>query len=204
MKFFKWKDFLITSIVCLSPIVLGILLWDKLPETMAIHFDIKGNPDNFAKKGFVVLGLPVLMALAQAVLCFATDFNSKKRGGSKKFETVAKWIIPIMTSILQLATLGIGLGILVDIRVVAGAIVGVVLIVLGNYMPKLDYVKNYKIEPEKAKKINRFMGVESVIMGFLFLISLFLPPIATVVCIILLIPYTLIGVIYGLYVTRKK
>ena len=40
MKFFKWKIFIITSIVCLLPILLGISLWSKLPDTMAIHFDI--------------------------------------------------------------------------------------------------------------------------------------------------------------------
>ena len=55
MKIFKWKSFIITSIVCLLPILLGISLWTKLPDTMAIHFNIYGDPDNFASKGFVVL-----------------------------------------------------------------------------------------------------------------------------------------------------
>ena len=204
MKFFKWKYFLITSLACLSPIVLGLLIWDKLPDIMPIHFDINNNPDNFASKGFVVFGLPALMVLLQGFCCFVNDLNAEKHGERKKFETVTKWIIPVLTIILQLATFGVALGYNVDIRAVVAIIVGVMFIVMGNYMPKFDYIKNYNLDSEKAKKVNRFIGVEMVIMGFLFLISVFLPPIATVVCLLLLIPYTLVSVIYGIYVAKKK
>lgn len=61
MKFFKWNVFVVTSAVCLLPIYLGISLWNKLPDTMAIHFNVYGVADNFASKGFVVFGLPLLM-----------------------------------------------------------------------------------------------------------------------------------------------
>ena len=203
MKFFKWKYFLVTSLVCLFPILLGLLIWDKLPETIAIHFDINNNPDNFASKGFVVFGLPVLMVILQGFSCFVNDINAEKHGERKKFETVTKWIIPILTILLQLATFGVALGYNVDIRVVVTVIVGIMFLVMGNYMPKFDYIKNYNLDTEKAKKINRFIGVETVILGLLFLGSVFLPPIATVVCLLLLVPYTIIGVIYGICVAKK-
>ncbi len=204
MKFFKWKYFLITSFICLSPIIPGLLIWDKLPDTMPIHFDINNNPDNFASKEFTVFGLPVLMVLLQGFCCFINDFNAEKHGERKKFEAVTKWIIPVITVILQLATFGVSLGYNVDIRVVAAIIVGVMFLVLGNYMPKFDYIKNYDLDTQKAKKIHRFIGFETVIMGILFLVSIFLPPIATVICLLMLIPYTIIGVIYGIYVAKKK
>lgn len=203
MKFFKWKYFLVTSLVCLSPILLGLFIWDKLPETMAIHFDINNNPDNFASKGFVVFGLPILMVILQGFSCFVNDINAEKHGERKKFETVTKWIIPILTILLQLATFGVALGYNVDIRVVVTVIVGVMFLVIGNYMPKFDYIKNYNLDTEKAKKINRFIGIETVILGFLFLGSVFLPPIATVVCLLLLVPYAIIGAIYGISVAKK-
>lgn len=65
MKFIKWKSFIVTSFVCLLPILLGIALWENLPDTMAIHFNINNEPDNFASKGFVVFGLPFLMVILQ-------------------------------------------------------------------------------------------------------------------------------------------
>ena len=203
MKFFKWRIFIITSFMCLLTILFGVVVWDKLPETMAIHFDMYNNPDNFAPRGFVVFGLPVLMVLLQAFCCFVNDINAYKHGERKKFSTITKWIIPIMTVILQTFTLGYGLGWNFDVRIVAALIVGGVLIVIGNYLPKFDYVKNYDLETEKARKINRFIGYETVIMGAMFIISVFLPPVATVGCIFLLIPYALIGLVYGLKVGKK-
>ncbi|MBE6688912.1 MAG: DUF1648 domain-containing protein [Ruminococcaceae bacterium] len=204
MKFVKWKILIITAVICLLPVFLGLSLWENLPDTMAIHFDINNNPDNFASKGFVVFGLPVLMALMQTFCCIVTDLNAQKHGSRKKFEAAAKWIIPVMFVFLQTITLGYGLGHDIDIRKCAVTIVSVIFIVLGNYMPKLDYVKNYNIDTQKARKINRFMGFSMVIMGILFLITIFFPPIFSVIALILLIPYILLTVIYSIAVIRKK
>lgn len=203
MKFIKWKSLIITCIVCLLPILLGLVLWDKLPDTMAIHFNINNEPDNFASKGFVVFGFPLLMVLLQAFCCFINDINAHKHGERKKFEMATKWIIPIMSIILQIVTLGYGLGWNIDIRVVATLIVGIIFLVIGNYLPKFDYIKDYNVDTEKARRINRFIGFETVILGVLFIISIFLPPITTIICLFLLIPYAIISIIYGIKVGRN-
>ena len=88
--------------------------------------------------------------------------------------------------------------------IVIGAIVGALFLVTGNYLPKYDYRKNYNTDREKARKINRFIGYESVIMGILFMISIFLPPAFSASCIFLLIPYTVIAIIYSIIVGRKS
>jgi len=204
MKFIKWKSLIITCIVCLLPILLGIALWNNLPDTMAIHFNIYNEPDNFASKGFVVFGFPGLMALLQIFCCFINDINAKKHGERKKFERATKWIIPIMAIILQIMTLGYGLGWNIDVRKVAALIVGVIFLVIGNYLPKFDYINNYNIDTEKARKINRFIGFETVVMGILIFVSIFLPPIFTIIWLFLLIPYAAIGAIYGIKVVRNK
>lgn len=203
MKFMKWKTLILTCVVCLLPILLGVALWEKLPDIMAIHFDINNNPDNFASKGFVVFGLPFLMVILQIFCCFINDINAKKYGERKKFEMATKWIIPVMSIILQTVTLGYGLGFNIDIRKVAMLIVGGVLLVVGNYLPKFDYIKNYDVSTEKARKINRFIGFETVVLGILFIVSIFLPPIFSVACLFLMIPYVIISVVYGIKVGRK-
>ena len=43
----------------------------------ASFVDINNNPDNFASKGFVVFGMPVLMVGLQGFCCFINDFNAK-------------------------------------------------------------------------------------------------------------------------------
>lgn len=203
MKFFKWRVFIITSIVCLLPMLLGVSLWNKLPDIMAIHFDFYGVADNFAPKGFVVFGLPVLMVALQAICCFINDINAYKYGDRKKFETVTKWIIPCLTVVLQIITLGYGLGWNIDIRKAVAFIVGVLFLVIGNYLPKFDEIKHYNINTEKARKINRFVGYETVVMGLLFIVSIFLPPVCTAICLFLLIPYAIISAIYGIIIGRK-
>ena len=203
MKFMKWKTLIITCLVCLLPVLLGVALWDKLPETMAIHFNMYNEPDNFASKGFVVFGLPAMMAALQIISCVITDINIKQHGERKKFTTVVKWIIPVMAIILQVVTLLYGLGVMIDIRRVAMIIVAGIFIIMGNYMPKFDYIKNYDVEAHKARKINRFIGILMVIMGILALISIFLPPVYSVAWLILLIPYAVLCIVYGIRVGRK-
>ncbi|MBQ4526587.1 MAG: DUF1648 domain-containing protein [Clostridia bacterium] len=204
MKFIKWKILTVTCIVCLLPIIFGVALWDRLPQSIAIHFDVHNKPDNFASKEIAVFGLPALMALLQVVCCLINDVNAHKHGERKKFELVTKWIIPAMSVILQIVTLGYALGWNIDVGAVASLIVGCIFMVIGNYLPKFDYFKNAKVDSSKTRKINRFIGYLSVIMGLFFLVSVFLPGTATLWCIFLLIPYTVICVIYSVIVIKKK
>lgn len=202
-RFIKWKILILTCAVCLVPIAFGLVLWDKLPESIAIHFDMNNIPDNYASKAFAVFGLPAMMVLLQFICCVINDFNAKKHGERKKLELATKWIIPVIAILLQGATFAYALGKNVDIRRYAMVIVGAILILIGNYLPKLDYVKNHDLDTDKARKINRFIGFETVLMGVLALITLFFAPIVSVIWLFALIPYALIGTVYALYVARK-
>ena len=203
MKNIKWKILLLTCGVCLLPVLLGMALWSQLPDMMAIHFDIYNEPDNFASRSFVVFGLPCLMALFQAVCCVANDVGAQKRKQSAKIEFVLKWIIPVVTFVLYVVILGYGLDWNIDIRKCAMLLVGLIFLVTGNYMPKLDYIKNYKVEAGKARRINRFLGYECVAFGLLAIASIFFPPIASVVWIILLVPCIFGGLAYGWKVSKN-
>lgn len=204
MKTMKWKILFITCLFCLLPIIPGLFLWEYLPESVPIHFDIYNNPDNFTSKGFAVFGMPCLMALLQIFCCFINDFNAAKHGERVKFSRVTKWIIPIMTIVLQTVTFLYALGKNIDIRKTAMLLVGIIFLAIGNYLPKFNYIKNYDMDTEKARKINRFIGFETVIMGILFLVGLFLPPAFSILCIVLLVPYALVSILYGIKVSRKK
>lgn len=203
MKYMKWKILIITSLVCLAPILFGIAVWDMLPESVPIHFDINNNPDNYSSKGFAVFGLPILMALVQIFCCISCDINACKNGEQNKFVTVTKWLIPVITIVLYIVTLAYALGYLFNIKAVAMIIVGLVFVVMGNYMPKFDKVKNFNVDAEKARKINRFIGKLSVILGFLFLISALLPPIVSLVCLFLMIPYVVVTIVYSIKVAKE-
>ncbi len=203
MKYIKWKILIITCLICLLPISFGVAVWSSLPDTVAIHFDFNGNADGFASKNFAVLGFPVLMMFVQCFCCIVHDIKTRKLGQNKMFERVTKWIIPTMSVILQVLILGYSLEWQLDMRVAVALIVGAVLIAVGYSLSGLDYVNNYNINAEKAKKINRFVGFETIIMGVLFILSTLFPPIFTVGCLFLFIPYAVTGLAYGIKVERK-
>jgi len=206
-KIIRWKFLFFSWVITLLPVLLGVALWNSLPENIAIHFDMYNRPDNFAPKWFAVFGLPAMMVILQTVSCVITDFNSAKHGERKKFEKVVKWIVPVLCIVLQVITLGYSLGWAIDIRVSVMLLVSIMFLVMGNYQPKLDYVKHYDFDTQVARKINRFIGRLMVVMGILGIISLFLPPVASIVWLILLIPFAIVSVVYGIVVgtrNRKK
>lgn len=192
----KKKLLFITAFVCLLPIVLGTVLWDRLPDTMAIHFDLNGNADGFASKGFVVFGLPIIMAVMQAILCITNDLSVKNHNQNPKIDGMTKWIIPVMTVVLYVMTILVALGYNVDTRRVCMVIVGIVILVTGACMKKLDYVKNRDYDAETAKRINKLSGNLMMVMGALFIASILFPPMATVICLGLLV---ICGVIISVY-----
>ena len=203
MKNIKWKTLIITSVVCLIPILLGIALWDALPDKIAIHFNFKGEPDNFSSKAFAVFGLPLLMVVFQVICCIANDIGAQNQSVNKKLELISKWIIPCITVVLYVITLGFSLGWNIDIRKAVGLICGIILIVVGNYMPKFDRVKNMRLDKEKAKKVNRFTGYLTMIMGIFSVITMFLPAISLILWLLLWIPFTLVTGIYAVKIARK-
>ena len=52
---------LLTSLVTLLPILIGILCWNRLPDTIATHFASDGTPNGFSSKTFAVLGIPAFI-----------------------------------------------------------------------------------------------------------------------------------------------
>ena len=57
LKQHKWK-LLVSSLVILLPMIVGLCLWNILPDVIPIHWDINGNPDGFAGKAVAVFALP--------------------------------------------------------------------------------------------------------------------------------------------------
>jgi len=203
MKKIQWKMLFVTSVVCLFPVLLGIALWDQLPDSIPIHFNFQGEPDNFASKPFAIFGFAALMIAMQVFCSVVDDISEEKQTAPKKLVRVVKWIIPVMSIVLQPVMFFYSMGWNIDIRRVVVLIVGALLIVTGNFLPKVDRLNGIKTSPDKARKINRFIGFATVIMGVLMLLSIFFPPVASLIALLLMIPYILVAVVYSIIVVRK-
>ena len=196
MKKIDWKILVITALLCLAPVVVGLAYYDVLPESIAIHFDINNNPDNFWPKKAFVFGMPLMMLAIQIFECIVVDLSDKRKDANKKVTFIAKTMIPIITIILYGVTISYALGNILDIRKIAMWIVGVMFIVVGNYTPKTKgntFVKGLSVEDEILQaKLNKIVGYMFIVDGLLAIISTFLKPIFSVMVIFILLVEMLI------------
>jgi len=139
----KDKLLWITTIICILPIILSFVLYDRLPEQVAIHFDSAGVGNNYAPKAFAAFGLPLLMAALNIFEHFIINNDPKEMNTSLTLRYMSKWIIPILTGVLIPFTLFNALGYKIPISNFVPVIVGIMLIAFGNYLPKCK--RNYTV-----------------------------------------------------------
>ena len=139
----NWKLLLITSIIILLPVVAGLLLWDQLSEQMPTHWNAAGEIDGWGSKAFVIFGLTGFMLAAQWLCVLGTCADPKKQNHPEKVLHLVLWIIPVLTVVLQTMAYAVALGKEVRIEVVTPIMIGLILTIVGNYMPKCK--QNYTI-----------------------------------------------------------
>lgn len=185
MKKINKKMLIITSIACLLPIILGMVLYQQLPEKIAIHFNVNNIPDNYFAKPTFVFGMPIMMLALQIFCCAVTDLTNQHPEANKKTITIYKWIIPILEMALYLVTILYAMGNQLDIRKVVMVLIGILFIIIGNYLPKLKgNTKFARIKDENLKeKLTRISGYTLILNGFLCMISILFQTMVSVVAI---------------------
>ena len=78
------KLLVLTSLLTLLPIPVGLLLWDRFPETIAIHFGITGQADGFASVPVAVFVPPLIMLAGQWLCILATSLDKGNKTGIRK------------------------------------------------------------------------------------------------------------------------
>ena len=59
------------------PIICGLMFYNELPESIAIHWGIDNNPNGYFSKPAFVFGLPIMMVEIQ-VFCYVVSNLSDK------------------------------------------------------------------------------------------------------------------------------
>lgn len=127
---------IISLVITLLPILAGLILWDKLPDQIATHFDMNNQPNGWTGKPFTVFGIPVFLALLQLICIFCICNDPKKNNvGVKAFNFVI-WIIPACSLIVMLSCYGYALGYNIGISTIAGLFIGILFIILGIILPR--------------------------------------------------------------------
>jgi len=169
---------------------------------MATHWNVNGEVDGWSSKAFAVFGLPAFLLVVHLICVFATGADPKNRQVSNKMYTLVLWICPVVSLLCGVLTYGHALGYKIEVNTILPLFVGIVFILIGNYMPKTtrNYTMGIKVpwtlnSDENWNKTHRFAGMLWVAGGVLVLIASFLKaiillPVIIIVCAVLPMVYS--------------
>lgn len=137
------RTLIITSIVILLPILIGLILWNRFPDSMAVHFGVDNEANGYGSKFFAVFGLPLISLAIQWFAAFITSRDPRKQNISPKIFNLILWIIPVATLYASVVTYSYNLGYKIDITFISELFIGLLLVIIGNFLPKARH--NYTV-----------------------------------------------------------
>lgn len=207
----KWK-LLISSVVILLPMVFGIIVWNKLPEKMATHWGADGSANGWNNRSIAVFAIPLFLLLIHWFCIFCTSKDSKNKNQSKKVFGMVLWICPIISLFVNGIIYATSFGKNIDINFIIYLLVGLLFIIIGNYLPKCK--QNYTIgirvrwaldNEENWNATHRFAGKVWVVGGVLMMVCGFLPEeISNYVFAVLVTVLIILSLGYSYYYFKMK
>lgn len=205
MKEYK-KQIILTSVITVIPMLIGLLLWNRLPNTIATHFGTGNVPNGWSSKIFTVLGMPVMLLAIHLFSVLVTLNDPKKQNIGKKMLTFVFWIVPIVSLIVSLSIYGYALKMPVNIGMFANLIVGLVFIVSGNYMSKnrQNYTVGIKLpwtlnSQENWNRTHRLASKLWILAGVIAIIDIFLDSVIVIgvtIAVLVVIPMAYSFILY--------
>lgn len=175
------KLLLLTSLVILLPILVGLLLWNHLPEQVPFHWDVNGKVDNWAGKGVAVFAMPAFLLGMQWLCALVSSADPRHKRYTPQMIRLVLWICPLIGLVVSTLVYAAALGYGIRVEVVMPLLVGVMFVIVGNLLPKCPqtYTMGIKLpwtleSEENWNKTHRFAGKVWVVGGILTMATAFL------------------------------
>jgi len=130
------KVVVLAGLLCLVPILFGLIFWNDLPDLMPTHFGMNGKTDGWSSKPFTVFGLPVIIMALHFLCVYGTMADPKKANISDRIMKLIVWLCPAISILCSGMMYAFALGYELKIVFWTMLLTGVVFIVVGNYLPK--------------------------------------------------------------------
>lgn len=173
---------ILTSVIILLPMVAGILLWNQLPEKMAIHWGVNGEADGWSSRPVAVFGMPLLLLAIHLLGIWATGLDKRNHNQSEKVARLVLWLAPAVSLLGNSATYAAALGQNFRIDRVVMLFMGLFFAIIGNYLPKtvqnrtIGIKIKWTLEDEANwNATHRLAGKLWTACGLLLLLTAFLP-----------------------------
>lgn len=132
----KWK-IIVSMITIAMTAMVGIFLWDQLPEQIAVHFNVNNEPDSFMSKAAAIFGIPAGLMAIQLLCLLDTHIQMKKYGKNRKILPYIIWLVPAIAMFVMGSIIMFSLDIKFNLTLFVTVFLGVLFVILGNVMPKV-------------------------------------------------------------------
>ena len=196
------KSLFLSVAICLLPILIGVYYYDVLPEQIAVHFNFNGEPDNFVSKIYAIIDIPIFLAIVQIIISLVVGFDKTPRKGA----LIIKGITPIISVLVQGGLIAYALDNNFNVTKLTALVIGIVVIILGNYLPKKEFWGKYNFNLfglEKGvneQKVIRAYALHMTFSGVAIFISGFF---SSTVALVLIVISAIASTLLPFYLVKK-
>ena len=190
--------------------LIGAISYFNLPDAIAIHWT-NGEPDQFTSKSLGIWIVPILMVISQVLFVFSVKKSNLKHVNPTILRALSNGTL-VFLLLLQAALLLFNLNASLNIEVICAILAGLLMIVLGNYMPAVGINALYGVRTPWSMKnkdvwrlTQRFSSKILVLAGFLIILASFVfPAYILPIMLLLVLAAALISVIASYYFYKRK
>jgi uncharacterized membrane protein len=134
-----WKADALALIIIATMFVLAAVSWSGAPDQIPVHWNWSGQPDRFGGRFEGLLGLPLAAAGVYALLLWLPHIDPRRKNYDAfagPFAIIRTVVIALFFGLDAVTLLGIR-GESSHLNALIAAEVGIALLVIGNYLPKV-------------------------------------------------------------------
>jgi uncharacterized membrane protein len=182
------KPTLKTEIVSLVILIITIIgawyFYQNLPEVVPSHWGINGEVNGYSSRAVASFAIPAMLIGMYLLFLILPYFDPKKTQYEKfsKVYTIFKTLILGLLAVIYFAANLSGLGYNIPVGTLTPVLIGVLFIIIGNYLSKikLNWFVGIKTpwtlsSEEVWNKTHRMGGKLFMLVGLIFILEPFLP-----------------------------
>jgi uncharacterized membrane protein len=211
---FNFKTEIIPLAILLACIGLSFFFYANSPATVVTHWNFRGEADGFSSRAFASFFFPVLLIGMYLLFLILPNLDPKKEryGEFAKTYNIFRHLFLGALAIIYIATGIYNIGYQINIGIIVATIIGLMMIIIGNYMGKIK--KNWfmgirtpwTMSSENVwNKTHRVGGILFMIFGLVIMIAPFLPEL---IALVLFFGWTIILVLgtfaYSYWIYRQE
>lgn len=132
----KKKSLIITSVVCILPLIAGVIMLGKLPEMLPVQWANDGTVSNYAPRWFDVFGMPIFFLLMNAFFHYKAEKSDLADQYPPAMKLFLKWSMPVIGAVCTTMTYSGVIGIN-HLYASITAFVGAIIAAFGSYFGEL-------------------------------------------------------------------